>query len=85
MDGLEADYQLLIDVRTFQIKGDPDASAEIGFSARIIAKDGHVVASRLFVESRKLEKLDPSSAVAAFNDAFGSIATQLITWTADAL
>ena len=85
MDGLEADYQLLIDVRTFQIKGDPDASAEIGFSARIIAKEGHVVASRLFVESRKLEKIDPSSAVAAFNDAFGSIATQLITWTADAL
>jgi len=61
MDGLEADYQLLIDVRTFQIKGDPDASAEIGFSARIVAKDGHVVASRLFVECRKLEKLDPSS------------------------
>jgi len=85
MDGLEADYQLLIDVRTFQIKGDPDASAEIGFSARIVVKDGHVVASRLFVESRKLEKLDPSSAVAAFNDAFGSIATQLITWTVDAL
>ena len=46
MDGLEADDQLLIDVRTFQIKSDPDLTAEIGFSARILAKDGHVVASR---------------------------------------
>src|SRR3984885_2382585 len=32
MDGLEADYQLLIDVRSFQIKSDPDLTAEIGFS-----------------------------------------------------
>jgi phospholipid/cholesterol/gamma-HCH transport system substrate-binding protein len=85
MDGLEADYQLLIDLRNFQIKGDPDASAEIGFSARIVAKDGRVVASRLFVENRKLERLDPPSALAAFNDAFASIATELITWTAGAL
>jgi phospholipid/cholesterol/gamma-HCH transport system substrate-binding protein len=85
MDGLEADYQLLIDVRSFEIKSDPDASAEIGFSARLLAKDGHVVASRLFMETRKLDKLDPQSAVAAFNDAFGSVATQLVTWTTAAL
>jgi len=85
MDGLEADYQLLINVRSFQIKSDPDASVEIGFSARILAKDGHVVASRLFAESRKLEKTDPASAVAAFDDAFGRAATELITWTATSL
>jgi phospholipid/cholesterol/gamma-HCH transport system substrate-binding protein len=85
MDGVEADYQLLIDVRSFQIKNDPDASAEIGFSARIVAKGGRVVASRLFMKSRKLEKLDPPAALAAFNDAFASIATELITWTAGAL
>jgi len=85
MDGLEADDQLLIDVRTFQIKSDPDFTADIGFSARILAKDGHVVASRVFVQSRKFDKLDPASAVAAFDDAFKSIASELITWTADAL
>jgi phospholipid/cholesterol/gamma-HCH transport system substrate-binding protein len=28
---------------------------------------------------------DPASAVAAFNDAFASIATELITWTANAM
>jgi phospholipid/cholesterol/gamma-HCH transport system substrate-binding protein len=85
MDGLEADDQLLIDVRTFQIKSDPDFTADIGFSARILAKDGHVVASRVFVQSRKFDKLDPASAVAAFDDAFKSIASELITWTAGAL
>jgi phospholipid/cholesterol/gamma-HCH transport system substrate-binding protein len=85
MDGLDADYQLLIDIRSFQIRGDPDASAVIEFSARILAKTGRLVASRVFLQSRKLDKVDPLSAVAAFNDAFDSIATELITWTADAL
>jgi phospholipid/cholesterol/gamma-HCH transport system substrate-binding protein len=85
VDGLNADDQLLIDVRNFQIESDPDLTAEIGFSARIVAKDGHVVASRMFQQTSKIEKLDPPSAVAAFNDAFKSIATELITWTADAL
>jgi len=85
MDGLEADEQILIDIRTFQIKSDPDFTAEIGFSARILAKDGHVVASRVFVQSQKFDKLDPSSAVAAFDDGFKNIATELITWTAGAL
>jgi phospholipid/cholesterol/gamma-HCH transport system substrate-binding protein len=85
VDGLEADYQLLIDIRSFEIKSDPDASAEIAFSARILAKDGHVVASRLFSERRKLEKTDPVSAVTAFDDAFGTVVTELITWTAAGL
>ena len=62
-----------------------ELTAEIGFSARILNKDGQVVASRLFQQRRKLDKPDPASAVAAFNDAFGSIATELITWTANAL
>ncbi len=43
MDGLEADYQLVIDVRNFQVKSDPDTMAEIGLSARILAKERHVV------------------------------------------
>ena len=85
MDGLAADAQLLIDIRSFYVKADPDASADIGFSAKLLAKDGHVVASRLFAASRKIDTLDPVSAVAAFNDAFESIATELTAWTADAL
>jgi phospholipid/cholesterol/gamma-HCH transport system substrate-binding protein len=78
-------FQLLVDVRSFQINTDDQLTAEIGFSARVLNKDGQVVASRLFQRRRKLDKPDPASAVAAFNDAFGSIATELITWTSDAL
>jgi phospholipid/cholesterol/gamma-HCH transport system substrate-binding protein len=77
--------QLVVDLRSFQINTDPELTAEIEFSAKILNKDGQVVASRLFQERRKLDKPDPASAVAAFNDAFGKVATELIIWTASSL
>jgi phospholipid/cholesterol/gamma-HCH transport system substrate-binding protein len=77
--------QLLIDLRTFEVNTDKELTAEIGFSARILNKDGQVIAARLFEQRKKLDKPDPASAVAAFDDAFGSIVTDLITWTAGAL
>ena len=46
---------------------------------------GKVVASRLFQQSQPFDKLEPSAAVAAFNGAFGRIATDLIGWTVDSL
>lgn len=82
IDGLAADDQLLIDVRTFEIKTDPGLTVGIEFSARILAKNGNLVASRVFQQS---QKLDPVAAVAGFNEAFARIATDLITWTADQL
>jgi phospholipid/cholesterol/gamma-HCH transport system substrate-binding protein len=77
--------QLVIDIRSFQVNTEPELTAEIGFSARILNKDGQVMASHLFQQSKKLDKPDPASAATAFDDAFGSIATELITWTANAL
>jgi phospholipid/cholesterol/gamma-HCH transport system substrate-binding protein len=77
--------QLVVDLRSFQIDTKSELTAEIGFSVRILNKDGQVVASRLFQQRSKLDGSDPPAAVAAFNEAFARIATDLITWTADAL
>ena len=77
----QADFQLLIDVRRFRIAVDVGPAAEIGLSARIVDKDGKVVASRLFEESQKVDKVEPQAAVAAFDDAFGRIARNMIAWT----
>ncbi len=85
MDGVQADYQLLIDVRRFQITAESSPAADIELSARILDRDGKVVASRLFQESEKLDKIEPAAAGAAFNDAFGRIAKEIIAWTVDAL
>lgn len=81
MDALETDYQLLIDIRSFQVTEGAEPAAEIGLSARIIGKNGRVIATRLFQSKKPIDKLDPRSTTAAFNAAFGDIATDLVGWT----
>jgi phospholipid/cholesterol/gamma-HCH transport system substrate-binding protein len=80
-DGAEVDYQLLIDIREFQVEGDARPAAKIAFSARLLNKQGKVVAARIFSASQAVEKVDPSVVVAAFDAAFADIARQLIAWT----
>ena len=60
-------------------------TAEIGLSARILDKDGKIVASRLFEESEKFEGFDPPAAVAAFDKAFARLAKSVIGWTVQRL
>lgn len=83
-DGIAVDYQLLIDIRSFQIATDPELAAEIAFSARIVGKNGRVMASRIFAEKTKIDHLDPASAVHAFSEAFGAAAKALVVWTVTA-
>ena len=84
-DAGQTEFQLLIDVRRFRIALDAKPAAEIGLSARIVDKNGKIVASRLFEESERLDKVAPSEAVAAFSAAFGRLAKDMIAWTVQAL
>ncbi len=81
----QPDFQIQIDVRRFRIAVDSEPKAEIGLSARILDKDGKVVASRVFEESEKFDKVDPPTTVAAFNGAFDRLARNMIAWTVQAL
>jgi phospholipid/cholesterol/gamma-HCH transport system substrate-binding protein len=81
----QTDFQLLIDVRRFRIATESEPAAEVGLSARIVDKNGKVIASRLFEGSQKFDKVEPPAAVAAFNDAFARIAKDMIAWTVRAL
>jgi phospholipid/cholesterol/gamma-HCH transport system substrate-binding protein len=81
----QTDFQLLIDVRRFRIATDTEPTAEIGLSARIVDKNGKVVASRLFEDAEKFDKIEPPAAAAAFSGAFGRIAKDMIGWTVQAL
>ena len=84
-DAGQTDFQLLIDVRRFRIAVESTPAAEIALSARIVDKNGKVVASRLFEENEKFDKVEPLAAVAAFDEAFGRLAKNMIAWTAQAL
>jgi len=81
----QADFQLLIDVRRFEVATDSQPMAQISLSARIVDKNGKVVASRIFEQSQKFDGIEPAAAVTAFNDAFGRLAKDVIAWTAQAL
>ncbi len=81
----QADFQLLIDVRRFRIAVDSTTTAEIGLSARIVDKNGKIVAARLFEHDQAFDKVEPPAAVAAFDEAFGRIAKEMIAWTVQSL
>jgi len=78
-DGLTADFQLLIDIRSFQIVASPDPVADVELSAKILA-DGRIVDARIFHASVPAKKLEAAAAAAALNEAFGKVATDLVSW-----
>jgi phospholipid/cholesterol/gamma-HCH transport system substrate-binding protein len=80
----QTEFQLLIDVRRFRIAIESEPAAEIGLSARIVDKNGKVVASRLFEEREKFPTVAPAEAVAAFSEAFSRMAKNMIAWTVQA-
>ena len=84
-DAGQTEFQLLIDVRQFRIAVDSKPVAEIGLSARIVDKNGKIVASRLFEESEALDTVGPPQAAEAFSVAFGRLAKDMIAWTVRAL
>jgi phospholipid/cholesterol/gamma-HCH transport system substrate-binding protein len=74
-------YQLMIDIRRFRIDTEGDPAVDIALSARVVDKSGKVVASRLVEAREKLDKIEPATAVDAFNAAFARIAKELVGWT----
>jgi phospholipid/cholesterol/gamma-HCH transport system substrate-binding protein len=82
VDQVTANYRLLVDLRTFAIVSNPDPSADIEFSIKIIAEDGHIVGAKIFQATAPAKDMETPSLVAAFNQAFGQAAGELVAWTA---
>jgi phospholipid/cholesterol/gamma-HCH transport system substrate-binding protein len=80
-DAIKPKFQILIDLRNFEISAGTERSATIEFTARIVGEDGHIKSGKVFHASVSEAGGDPAQIVAAFNSAFATIATELITWT----
>jgi phospholipid/cholesterol/gamma-HCH transport system substrate-binding protein len=85
LEGLEVDYQLLMEIRNFRIVALPKPEAVVELAARLIAGKGRVVAMRTFHEKVAANATDPPVAVAALNEAFGKAAAAIVTFTSNAL
>ena len=81
-EGLVADFQLLIDIREFQLSTASEPVAEVEFSAKILGQDGRILDARIFRAAAPAKAADAPAAAAALNEAFGKAATELVVWVA---
>ena len=81
-DKLAADYQLVMDVRAFEISA-AGSTADVVIAAKIVReRTGRISAARVFRASVPSPGTDGAGAVGALNDAFASVAVQLVLWAA---
>jgi phospholipid/cholesterol/gamma-HCH transport system substrate-binding protein len=83
MEGLAADYQLVIDIRSFQIVPGPAGSpvAQVEFAAKVVGDGGRIVGSHTFSAAVPVPDIHAAGAAAAIDRAFGKAATDLVIWT----
>jgi phospholipid/cholesterol/gamma-HCH transport system substrate-binding protein len=81
MDSITPDFQLLIDIRKFEIEGTAAAPmAHVELAAKVVGKAGRIVGSRTFDASVPAKDTTAAGASAALGEAFGKVATPLVTW-----
>jgi phospholipid/cholesterol/gamma-HCH transport system substrate-binding protein len=82
MEGLAADYQLAIDIRSFQIMPNPAESpvARVEFAAKLMGDGGRIAGSHTFSATVPAPDTRAAGAAAAIDAAFGKAATDLVVW-----
>ena len=80
-DGTRGDFQLLIDIRSFQANVGPSARAEVELAGKIISADGRVVDARMFRTTVPVAQLEPELIAKALSEAFEKVATEIVLWT----
>ena len=82
-EGLAIDYQVIIDIRSFEIRLDGGDRAEIELFVRILNdRNGVVRSARLFSATAPVGGGGNGAFIAALDQAFGTAATEIVEWTA---
>ncbi|AGK56823.1 hypothetical protein HYPDE_25693 [Hyphomicrobium denitrificans 1NES1] len=81
VEGATPDFQLVTDIRNFQILAGTPATADVEFSTKVLNSEGHVAGARLFHANSPLHSEDAVGAASALNAAFGSMLPDLVVWT----
>jgi ABC-type uncharacterized transport system auxiliary subunit len=81
-DRLTADYQLLLDIRAFQISVPAGPAAEVEIAVKIVAeRSGRIFAARVFRVLVPTNATEGPEAVAALDEAFVKASAALVLWT----
>jgi phospholipid/cholesterol/gamma-HCH transport system substrate-binding protein len=82
IEGVTPKYQLLIDLRHFQVTvADGKDVADIEFSAKLMEGEGKMVAAKIFHATLPTNVKDAATAAAALNQTFQKAVTDLVVWT----
>jgi cholesterol transport system auxiliary component len=80
-DRLSADYQLVTDVRAFELSVVSAPMAEVEISAKVVSdRGGRVVAARVFRASVPANSANGPDAAVALDQAFHQVATEIVQW-----
>jgi cholesterol transport system auxiliary component len=80
-DRLSADYQLVTEVRAFELSVVSAPLAEVEIAAKVVSdRGGRVVAARVFRASIPANSTDASDAAIALDEAFHRVAADLVEW-----
>ncbi|MFC3645087.1 ABC-type transport auxiliary lipoprotein family protein [Aquibium oceanicum] len=80
-DGLAIDYQIVVEIRSFEVRVQPGERAYVEFFVRILNdRNGVVRAARSFDAAVPVTGTGNDARVAAMDAAFGSVASAVVEW-----
>ncbi|MEL6947718.1 MAG: ABC-type transport auxiliary lipoprotein family protein [Pseudomonadota bacterium] len=80
-DGLVIDYQLVIDIRRFEIDQTGAETARLEVSVKLLTdSNGKVLRTRVFKASAPVRGTENADYVAGFNDAFSTLTRDVVRW-----
>jgi cholesterol transport system auxiliary component len=82
-EGLAIDYQVVAEIREFEVRVDGSSRAEVEIFVRLLNdRNGVVRASKVFTASAAVSGAGNDAYVQALDAAFGVAASDIVTWTA---
>jgi cholesterol transport system auxiliary component len=85
-EGLAIDYQIIVEVRSFEVRVNGGEHADVDLFVRILNdRNGEVRASKSFTASAPVAGSGNAAYVAALDSAFGQAAKDIVRWTDSAI
>lgn len=81
-EGLAIDYQVIVEIRSFEVRVDGGEHAEVDLFVRLLNdRNGEVRASKSFTATAPVSGSGNAAYVSALDSAFGDAAKQIVRWT----
>ncbi len=84
-EGMTPDFQLLLDIRRFDITAGPKPVAEVAFGAKLLGTNGKVVDARVLKAEAPVSALELKSIGDAIDGAFAKTLSELVVWACAAV